>query len=237
MAQKHELYAAAHQVNNGRGLSKADLERTVVELFEDYPAEKKRLAALLSHFLPKAPSGKNLTVEQWVAKAVAVKDLRGYLSFVMSDGQVIVATDGHRLHGAPTTLPRGLYCPRTMIKLHDLQQDIEGEVPPGHPGKFPQWERILPKRVFSQTVASCEVALLPPVGKGASKYQAMHLRINDGFAAHDTHLAISYLNDVKLRCNEISASSNGSAVRMDGPAGEFAVVMPIRVEATKAAKA
>lgn len=49
----------------------------------------------------------------WLAKAVAVQDVREYLKFIaVVDGQGY-ATNGHVIHKAEVNLPDGWYCPKT----------------------------------------------------------------------------------------------------------------------------
>lgn len=62
------------------------------------PQLQSRCAELYSYFIPKPPA-KAKTVEDWVWKAVAKKDIRWYLeqAYAHENGD-LVATDGHRLH-------------------------------------------------------------------------------------------------------------------------------------------
>ena len=55
------------------------------------------MAKLYRHFMPTLPA-KPKNDFQWVAQAMAVKDVRYYLNFVYSDGKRLMATDGHRAH-------------------------------------------------------------------------------------------------------------------------------------------
>ena len=68
--------------------------------------------------------------EQWVGKARAKRDEpREYLRHYYSDGERLIATNGHRLHIAPTELAAGYY-DRLLLPVEDL-------------GKYPQIDRIL----------------------------------------------------------------------------------------------
>jgi hypothetical protein len=88
------------------------------------------LEALYKHFAPSAP--KNVKEAwQWAAKAVAVKDARGMLCHLYSDGKRLIGCDGHRLHIVPTALPVGYYDPKTCDPVdYDAQYpDIDRVIP------------------------------------------------------------------------------------------------------------
>lgn len=211
------LYAEAFKY---RGSVKRDEAETLVAaLGERHPESRQELAMLLAYFMPKAPKGK--TVEAWVASAAAKKDIRAYLRFVCATGSEIVATDGHVLHKAPSELPRGLYDPVSMVKVWDLQEDCE-KSPAGHPGKFPDYPRIIPKR---DTVP---LGWLPQevISKGC-------LRVTQGdktadFIPEQFELAAS-------RCARGSIEGPNDSMLFEGDNGEVAVVMPRRTPTTKKA--
>lgn len=204
------LYAEAFKY---RGSVKKDQAETIVTaLGERHPESRQELAKLLAWFMPKAPKGK--TVEAWVASAAAKKDIRAYLRFVCATGSEIVATDGHVLHKAPSELPRGLYDPVSMVKVWDLQEDCT-TLPPGHPGKFPDYPRIIPKR------ETAPLAWLPQeiIDKG-------RLRVTQGdksadFIPEQFELAAS-------RCIRGSIDGPNDSMLFEGDNGEVAVVMPLR---------
>ena len=211
------LYAEAFKY---RGSVKRDEAETLVAaLGERHPESRQELAMLLAYFMPKAPKGK--TVEAWVASAAAKKDIRAYLRFVCATGSEIVATDGHVLHKAPSELPRGLYDPVSMVKVWDLQEDCE-KSPAGHPGKFPDYPRIIPKR---DTVP---LGWLPQevISKGC-------LRVTQGdktadFIPEQFELAAS-------RCARGSIEGPNDSMLFEGDNGEVAVVLPRRTPTTKKA--
>lgn len=90
--------------------------------------------SLINYFAPSVPSTPK-TAFQWVARAVAVNDIRQYLHFVhVSDG-VMYATDGHRLHLAPTDLKNGYYDAKTGLPVDDKYIR----------GRFPDIRRVIPK--------------------------------------------------------------------------------------------
>lgn len=204
------LYAEAFKY---RGSVKKDEAETIVAaLGERHPESRQELAMLLAYFMPKAPKGK--TVEAWVGSAAAKKDIRAYLRFVCATGSEIVATDGHVLHKAPSELPRGLYDPVSMVKVWDLQEDCEAS-PAGHPGKFPDYPRFIPKR------QTAPLGWLPQevIDKG-------RLRVTQGdksadFIPEQFELAAS-------RCTRGSIDGPNDSMLFEGDNGEVAVVMPLR---------
>ena len=70
--------------------------------------------------------------ERWVAKAKASNDIRGYLNYLYSDGRRLMATDGHRLHLAPTTLSAGYY-----------NSEL---IPVDESAKYPDVVRVIPNK-------------------------------------------------------------------------------------------
>lgn len=92
---------------------------------------ESEIDSLINYFAPSVPSSPK-TAFQWVARAVAINDIRQYLQFVhVSDG-VMYATDGHRLHWANTDLASGYY-------------DAKTGIPAKCDGKFPDVRRAIPK--------------------------------------------------------------------------------------------
>ena len=94
---------------------------------------EQQLAALYSHFMPR--SGKiPKTGEEWVIKARGKDDIRYYLNHVYSDGNRLIATDGHRVHIMVKSLEPGFY-DDNLQKVHDTDY-----------GKFPEIDRVIPSR-------------------------------------------------------------------------------------------
>lgn len=205
-----ELYAAAF---NYRGKIKGpEAEQVVKELAERHPEEHEALAKLLAFFMPKSPKGK--TVEAWVASAASKKDIRAYLRFVCATGTELVATDGHRLHLTPGFLPRGLYDPVTYVKLWDLYEDCE-TVPAGHPGKFPDYRRIIPAR---------DTVLLSSLGQQV--LDKGRLRVTQGEKSAD--FFPEQFEAAKLHCTRGGIVGPNDSMLFEGDAGQVAVVMPLR---------
>jgi hypothetical protein len=205
-----ELYAAAFE---HRGKIKTwEAEEIVKALAERHPSEHLGLAKLLAFFMPKSPKGK--TVEAWVASAAAKKDVRAYLRFVCATGTELVATDGARLHLAPAFLPRGLYDPVTYVKLWDLYEDCN-PVPAGHPGKFPEYRRVIPGR---DTVLLSSLGQ-EVMGKG-------RIRVTQGAKSADFFPEL--FEAAKLHCSRAGLAGPGDSMLLEGDAGQVAVVMPLR---------
>jgi hypothetical protein len=93
-------------------LKKADVFEALLKLIENDTNEGNAptFAYLYSQFQP-ARTAKPKNVFQWVAKAMAKKDVRFYLNYVYIDDEYVVATDGHRLHLTPNNelLAQGHY--------------------------------------------------------------------------------------------------------------------------------
>lgn len=91
------------------------------------------MAKLYAYFLPPLPK-KAKTPFEWVARAMADKDIRYYLNYVYITDKVIVATDGHRLHivNNDDQLEPGFY--------NKAGDKVES---PGF-APYPDYERVIP---------------------------------------------------------------------------------------------
>lgn len=113
---KHaDAFRLINQLRNGEILNEVDVD------------------SLMLFFAP-APPRKARTAEEWVAKAVNPKDHREYLHFVRVLNGYAMATDGHRVHTAPTDLINGWYDPKTLLRV-----DV-----PFSDDRFPQIYRVIP---------------------------------------------------------------------------------------------
>jgi len=111
--------------------SKETVQEYLRELYAQHPDAAYQLAQIYNYFMPSAPA-KAKTDFQWVARSCGDNDARAGLNFVWVDGEgFMVATNGHMLHMAPTTLARGYYHPKT------------GE-PCNCDYKYPEWRRVVP---------------------------------------------------------------------------------------------
>ncbi|MCK5020277.1 MAG: hypothetical protein KAS32_24775, partial [Candidatus Peribacteraceae bacterium] len=92
----NEIASMAYQLKVKRKDVFYKLINLLAEGTEDPVNNDDFLATIYAYFLPPV-SAKSKTPDLWVAKAMA-KDVRYYLNFVYSDGERLMATDGHRLH-------------------------------------------------------------------------------------------------------------------------------------------
>lgn len=197
-----------------RGQLKKDAaEDLIVEMAARIPGEVHNLAKLLALLKPPAVAAK--TVAAWVAKAAAKKDIRKYLNYVYVNEGVMVGTDGHRLHLAPSDLEPGLYDPKSMVKIWGLDTEVEG-----HPGKFPEYRRILP-------VADVEPADL--VKLEIKERLKLFTPCTVTLGGKTASVNLEYWEQALMRCDRVSVREPQEALRLEGPNGEVAVIMPVRL--------
>lgn len=197
-----------------RGQLKKDAaEDLIVEMASRIPGEVHNLAKLLALLKPPAVAAK--TVAAWVAKAAAKKDIRKYLNYVYVNEGVMVATDGHRLHLAPSDLEPGLYDPKSMVKIWGSDTEVEG-----HPGKFPDYRRILPVAdVESTDLANVEI----------KERLKLFTPCTVTLGGKTADINLDYWEDALMRCDKVAVRGPRESLRLEGPSGEIAVIMPIRL--------
>ena len=81
-------------------------------------------------FFATRQKGVAKTAEQWVCRAVAIKDDRPALNYMYVEKGIAYGTDGKRAHAASTGLENGYYDPASLERVE-------------FDGKFPEIERIL----------------------------------------------------------------------------------------------
>lgn len=121
------------------------------------PQQREQLAGLYTYFMPAKPA-KPKTAFQWVASACSTEQYKQYLCHPYSTGKLLIATDGHRLHMAPTTLPVGWYHCTTEEPL-----DLKGAT-------FPDWPRIMPSQEEQQAAQPLSLPLAWPLVESTGKY-------------------------------------------------------------------
>lgn len=191
---------------------KTEAQVIILELAKKYPDETVQLGQLLALMAP--PMKKAGNTFAWVAKAVASnKESRKYLRFVMCTGTMMVATDGSRLHAAPQTdKAPGLYDPKSGERIFNLFENYpDGEVPGDHPGKYPDWQRIVPRDRHAAEVELEYAQFANTVAVG----------VGDVWVPVEHWNAASRVYD---------RASFGDSVYLEGSNGEFAVIMPLRKE-------
>lgn len=197
-----------------RGKLKKDAaEDLIVEMAARIPGEVDSLAKLLALLKPPAVPAK--TVYAWVAKAAAKKDLRKYLNYVYVNDGVAVATDGHRLHLAPSDLEPGMYDPKSGVKMWGLDTSERD-----HPGRFPEYRRILPQAEV-ESVESANVEI-----KERTK---LFTPCNVTLFGKTANVNLEYWEQALLRCDRVAVREPQESLRLEGPNGEVAVIMPVRL--------
>lgn len=193
---------------------KADIMATLQAMLNNgtRTISDEELAIFYSFFIPPIPA-KAKTLEQWVAKAVAKKDVRQYLNYIYSDGARLIAADGHRLHWIETTAyPEGLYIPGTMDKV-------------ALDARYPDIDRVIPK-TYTADKTIISLAELPVI---ETKQGGLAYKLANG-----THLMKKYLDTMANREKEVYVwiveNSVFEAVYLESIDGQHkAVIMPIRV--------
>ena len=140
-----ELKAIATHATKIKKPNKLQAFDILTELVGDHELPIDEIAKLYSFFMPPIP-GKPKTTEQWVGKAMAIKDVRFYLRWYYSDGERLTCTDGHRLHSMPTTLPKGFY-DKALNPVEDQ-------------GKYPEVARVINltgRKEYTVLMSSLEV--------------------------------------------------------------------------------
>jgi hypothetical protein len=162
------------------------------------------LESLYKFFMPKMPK-KVKTAEQWVGQAVGVKDVREFTHYIHVLDGVMYATDGHRIHFAPTELEDGTYHPVTMSPVKFTQTK-------------PDLKRIIPTEGQLRTtqLASCEVVFLE--GSKLSHITIEDVRLNQKYVEQATN---------GEGCMHATFRGPNDAIRGRSMFGEF-VIMPMR---------
>lgn len=182
-----------------------------VKLKQGETLKDNELDSLLLYFAPSIPK-KATSAIQWVAKAAATNDVRFYLNYVRVQDGFAYATDGARIHRAPSDLGEGYYCPKTLAAVH-----IEN--------KPPDYERVLTR--LADTVNTR--ATLGELTKGLSGKDVYLLHESLDVGAFENQLVDA------LNSQDDSASFEyepyNVSYRLIGSSefGDF-VVMPMRVK-------
>lgn len=185
----------------------------VKSMIGDGAIQGKDAATLYAYFIPASTKGKTVkTPEQWVMLAMGVNDVRNYLNFAYSDGENLVATDGHRLHMMPTKLPTGFYDRNmAMVTVN---------------GNFPNYQRIIPDAT-RMTEYSADIKEL--------KIDAESKRLVWYMLPCGAQVQKKYLDDAIQKDEQFKYLSNGpgNAILLQFDDGRKAVIMPRRVQKTK----
>jgi hypothetical protein len=212
MEKLNEIVTLAHSIPKP---SKADMYETLIDIItSDEPPTVDQLASLYCAYVPPVPATPK-TALQWLRKAMAnSKEVRYYLRYIYKDGDMVVATDGHRLH---------------MVESDNIPE-LDGNgfhdamgVPVDVDSKYPDWQRIIPKPDKTEIIQlnDCEV-------RKAGKWHGINI-IDDCWVNVD-YLKQSIGKDkTVLILNSESCKGGTSAVLIQCEHGQ-AVIMPIRMD-------
>lgn len=168
-----------------------------------------QLGILYAFFLPPVGAVAK-TPEQWIHKAVAGKDVRGYLNWAYSDGKRLIGTDGRRLHVVQGEWPVGYY-DKAMNPVDDK-------------GRYPDIDRVIPSsKAPRHDMPVGDLNAAPIIeGKPALRVEVIPgTWVNRGYWLDATRGQ----NVDCLRRED----GEGSTVRIDYADGRVAVIMPVRV--------
>ena len=165
------------------------------------------MAKLYAYFMPAIPA-KPKTDEQWIAKAMAKKDVRYYLNHIYCDGKRIMATNGHRLHI--------IHSDRYKKGFYDSQMNkVEVDA------TYPDVDRVIPstrrkgnKRIAFEDLTASNVKI---DGKNKPVFDIGEVRVD---AKYLTEAAQGFENP-----EVIYADKNKAVLLTDGH--RSAVVMPM----------
>ena len=166
-------------------------------------ADDEKLATLYSFFIPPIPA-KSKTLEHWVAKALAKKDIRDYLKYLYVTKGIMVATDGHRLHCSPINLDDGFY--NSQLSKIDVNYN------------YPDIRRVIPNEK-DMTRFNGELMLSDKEGLSVYKLE-------------DVYIQKTYFDDAMSGITEPEIYLHGSIDQVlikDRNSARFAVVMPIKI--------
>ena len=154
-----------------------ELKKLIDVLPEETDQDIQRiLGTLYQHFLPPTPK-KPKTREQWVQLAKGNNDVRYYLNYVYSNGENLVATDGHRVHiMKDTPLTKGCY-DADMQFMDDNWN-------------FPDYERLLLTGAVETQTSTKAVMLSNTV-----EADPAHPKTGERVVIHDTLFNLRYVQD------------------------------------------
>lgn len=201
-----EIIKLAHNV---KPPSKTMAFSMLRDLIKDIgPEHSEKLVHLYSYFVPKFKVPKN--EKQWLAVARGQSDVRFYLNYIYSDGERMIATNGHRAHVVFHKNDPGFYSDE-WVKVQDQNFST-----------FPDVNKVTPSikdnpiTLNAGDLKQCEIIKLDRVF-------AYHLHGKTYVKKQYIDQAVSMLPDAKIHIrDEISTI----LVRSD-ETKNYAVVMPI----------
>lgn len=170
-----------------------------------------QLIDLYNYFMPNYKKSKDLF--SWVNNVVSKEETRYYLGKVFVKKGVMMATDGHRLHMAPTELEDGFYDPAGIKIEFD--------------GKFPDVKRVIPKSKGSKraTWKRSEAEVVNVDGYGGKPCQCYKLPHGNGINKKYFDEAVYGYDKVKYEYN-----TKTDPIKLIFPDGKKAILMPMRID-------
>ena len=187
--------ATIHLNKDAEKPSKSEALRRVLDLQAGRGDSAGLLDDLLLYFTVPPARRPAKSVMEWVARAVAVQDVRHYLTYLwVSPEGIAYGTDGHRAHFAAVEgVAPGYYDAKTL-------KPVEVE------GKYPDVNRLMPRGAADQCVALAELGAA--VGGGVNGQGVAH-----HFAAYTSEGAAvmqAYLNDALNGCESMPIDVHGN---------------------------
>lgn len=175
------------------------------------------LIAIYAYFADRLPTPKKIKEPfDFVSRSVSTDNQYPELSDVYAhpiDGY-IYATDGRRLHGAPTDLTPGYYHAKTKTLIAAIDDH-----------KYPDVHRVIPKDdCYVDTIT-----VNPNTLDADPKTKRCRVESNNGDAYY---FNISYLLDALYNCDTLTlrCQSPEKPCRVDYSNGAFAIIMPMRAD-------
>ena len=186
----------------------------------NYPVDDlvPHLAQLYAHHMPEPPA-KPKTAWDWVARAANPKNVRPYCQAVFVKDGLAYATDGRRIHAAPTDLPDGAY----NAAGDQVSVDVDLDRLP-HTRIIPDPRRLTPAIAIHGGVYEDESAPVPYCTLKAAAIPSRQVHVQKTYL--DAALA---LNDNVLYSIPSDETDRSTPVRLDFADGRLALIAPYRV--------
>ena len=177
------------------------------------------LVTLYKQHLPKTPA-KPKTAFTWVNKAIAKKDVRYYLNQAHIEAGRVRATDGHRVHVAPSDIKEDGFYDTAQNKV-DMS------------GKFPDIDRVTPTSGKGRISVDVDALINPRVIVVKGIPTAV---IREPETRNDTdmglHICLKYLNDALSNPASITSVTAGDSaydsMMINFSDNSYAVIMPVK---------
>lgn len=171
--------------------SKSEVVRRVLDLQAGRGDSAGLLDDLLLYFTAPPSRRPAKSVMEWVARAVAVQDVRHYLTYLwVSPEGIAYGTDGHRAHFAAVEgVTPGYYDAKTL-------KPVEVE------GKYPDVNRLMPRGASGQCVTLAEL--------GAAVVACQDDKVRSAYTSEGAAVLQAYLNDALNGCESMPIDVHGN---------------------------